>query len=100
MRSSILQKSAILREAQNVARASSSQNENVGFQKIFNSLTENISRTAQQADAATQAYEMGENSNIADVLVARQKAAIAFETTLQTRNKLVSAYRDIMNMPV
>ncbi|MEQ1687328.1 MAG: flagellar hook-basal body complex protein FliE, partial [Sphingopyxis sp.] len=34
------------------------------------------------------------------VMLARQQASIAFEATLQVRNKLLSAYGDIMNMPV
>ena len=34
------------------------------------------------------------------VMIERQKASLGFETTLQVRNKLLSAYRDIMNMPV
>jgi len=33
-------------------------------------------------------------------MLERQKASIGFEATLQVRNKLLSAYRDIMNMPV
>jgi flagellar hook-basal body complex protein FliE len=33
-------------------------------------------------------------------MLARQKASIAFEATLQARNKLLSAYKDIMSMPV
>jgi flagellar hook-basal body complex protein FliE len=32
--------------------------------------------------------------------MAKQKASIGFEATLQVRNKLLSAYQDIMNMPV
>ena len=33
-------------------------------------------------------------------MLARQKASVGFEATLQVRNKLLGAYRDIMNMPV
>lgn len=51
------------------------------------------------ADAATS-YEMGQTTDIAAVMMAKQKASIGFEATLQVRNKLLSAYQDIMNMPV
>ncbi len=37
---------------------------------------------------------------IAETMIAGQKASIAFEATLQVRNKLVQAYQDIMNMPL
>lgn len=57
---------------------------------------------AQQAKASelTAAYERGETHDIVSVMVERQKASLGFEATLQVRNKLLSAYRDIMNMPV
>lgn len=53
-----------------------------------------------EASALSAAYERGETHDIAGVMLARQKASIGFEATLQVRNKLLSAYRDIMNMPV
>lgn len=46
------------------------------------------------------AYEKGETTDIAAVMLARQQASIGFEATLQVRNRLLSAYKDIMNMPV
>jgi flagellar hook-basal body complex protein FliE len=45
-------------------------------------------------------YERGETTDIAAVMLAREKASIGFEATLQVRNKLLSAYKDIMSMPV
>jgi flagellar hook-basal body complex protein FliE len=55
-----------------------------------------------QSDSSTQsaAWERGETHDIASVMLSRQKASIAFEATLQARNRLLSAYRDVMNMPV
>ena len=53
-----------------------------------------------QSSAAGAAWERGDTQDIAAVMLSRQKAAIAFEATLQARNRLLSAYRDIMNMPV
>ncbi len=37
---------------------------------------------------------------VASVMLAKQKASMGFEATLQVRNKLLSAYKDIMSMPV
>lgn len=56
----------------------------------------------QQAKASdlSASYERGETHDIVSVMVERQKASLGFEATLQVRNKLLSAYRDIMNMPV
>ena len=57
---------------------------------------------AQQSKASelSEAYERGDTHDIVSVMIERQKASLGFETTLQVRNKLLSAYRDIMNMPV
>ncbi|NOX76948.1 MAG: flagellar hook-basal body complex protein FliE [Gammaproteobacteria bacterium] len=47
------------------------------------------------------AFVMGDSSiSLAEVMVAKQKAGIAFEATMQVRNKLLSAYKEIMAMQV
>jgi flagellar hook-basal body complex protein FliE len=40
------------------------------------------------------------NVNLSDVMISMQKASISFQGAIQVRNKLVSAYHDIMNMQV
>ncbi len=59
-----------------------------------------VNRLQQASEARTSAFERGETHDLAEVMLARQKASIAFEATLQARNRLLGAYRDIMNMPV
>nr|WP_279287974.1 flagellar hook-basal body complex protein FliE [Vibrio cholerae] len=38
--------------------------------------------------------------SLSDVMIARNKSSVAFEATIQVRNKLVEAYKELMNMPV
>lgn len=67
-----------------------------------------LSRTLQrvssiQNDAAAQAhaYSAGEpNVSLNDVMIDLQKASLAFQTSLQVRNRLVAAYQEIASMPV
>jgi len=54
----------------------------------------------QKASALSEQYERGETIDIAKVMLARQEASVGFEATLQVRNKILSAYKDIMSMPV
>lgn len=55
---------------------------------------------AQLTSRSTQeAYERGE-APLTDVVLAMQKSSLAFEATLQMRNKVLKAYEDILNMPV
>ena len=56
---------------------------------------------AQVASRGLQAaYERGENIPLTDVVLGMQKSSLAFEATLQIRNKVLKAYEDILNMPV
>ena len=52
------------------------------------------------SSAIREAYERGQTTDIAAVMLARQQASIGFEATMQVRNRLLSTYKDIMNMPV
>jgi flagellar hook-basal body complex protein FliE len=61
---------------------------------------EQVNGLQQDSATARTDYELGRTTDIAEVMLAKQKASIGFEATLQVRNKLLSAYKDIMNMPV
>ncbi|MFL9840117.1 flagellar hook-basal body complex protein FliE [Sphingomonas sp. ST-64] len=60
----------------------------------------NVNDAQSRAGDLAAAYERGETIDIAKVMLARQEASVGFEATLQVRNKLLTAYRDIMSMPV
>jgi len=67
---------------------------------LKNSLTE-VSEAQKSAGAMGRAFQMGDDSvSLSDVMVSMQKASIGFQATVQVRNKMVSAYQDIMNMQV
>ncbi len=71
-----------------------------GFSATIAQALEKVSETQKVAADMSASYEQGETSDIVGVMLARQKASIGFEATLQVRNRLLSAYRDIMSMPV
>lgn len=48
----------------------------------------------------TKAYELGIETDLSKVMVAQQVSSIGFQLVLNVRNKVLSAYKDIMNMPV
>ena len=55
----------------------------------------------QQAAVLTDRFERGvAGVDIAQVMVSIQKANLSFQAATQVRNRLVSAYQDIMNMPL
>lgn len=60
-----------------------------------------VSIAQNQADELGQRFALGDDSvSLSDTMIAMQKANIQFQSTVQVRNKLVSAYHDIMNMQV
>ena len=67
---------------------------------LKNSLSE-VSDAQTKASAMGKAFTMGDDSvSLSDVMVSMQKASIGFQATVQVRNKMVSAYNEIMNMSV
>lgn len=71
-----------------------------GFGEVMKGALEQVNELQAQSAAVSEAYEKGETTDIAAVMLARQTASIGFEATLQVRNKLLTAYKDIMSMPV
>ena len=59
-----------------------------------------VNETQMQASSLTQAFELGENIDLAQVMIAVNKSRVSFEALTQVRNKLLSAYQDVMNMSV
>lgn len=58
-----------------------------------------VNATQGQAETMTHQYQLGQNDvSLEDAMISMQKANISFQTTVQVRNKLVTAYNDIMNM--
>ena len=52
------------------------------------------------AAGMTKAYELGIENDLSKVMVSQQVSSLGFQMTLNVRNKMLSAYKDIMNMPV
>jgi flagellar hook-basal body complex protein FliE len=71
-----------------------------GFADTLRSALDKVNASQQNASDVSAAYERGEETDVAKVMLARQEAGIAFEATLQVRNKLLSAYLDILKMGV
>lgn len=71
-----------------------------GFAETLRGALDGVNATQSRASQLTDAYERGETTDIAKVMLARQESGVAFEATLQVRNKLLSAYQDIMRMGV
>jgi len=71
------------------------------FAAMLKSAVEEVNSAQMDAKQLTRQFEAGDpDVNLQDVVLSLQKASLSFQTMVQVRNKLVSAYQEIMNMQV
>ncbi len=71
------------------------------FSQLLKQSIDTVNETQLEAGAMKKAFETGQGDvDLAQVMIAIQKSSLSFETMVQVRNKLVDAYKDIMNMPI
>jgi flagellar hook-basal body complex protein FliE len=71
------------------------------FAEMLGKAIDTVNTMQLDAKGKTESFEMGDKSlSLADVMIAKEKSGIAFEATIQVRNKVLEAYKTIMNMPV
>ncbi len=81
--------------------AAAGQPGSVDFAQVLQSTLKDVSAASSEARAMAQEFSAGDpNVNIQEVMVNLEKASLSFQQMVQVRNRLVSAYQDIMNMPV
>lgn len=101
LRAQILERNQALTRAGTTAPAGAvADTKPASFATSLQTALENVNQGQSQAAKLSESYERGETVDIAKVMLARQQASVGFEATLQVRNKLLSAYKDIMSMPV
>ena len=71
-----------------------------GLAGALKSALDGVSASQAKAEGIADAYQRGEVTDVAKVMLAREQAGVAFEATFQVRNRLLSAYQDIMRMGV
>ena len=71
------------------------------FAEVLGNSVASVNDAQQQASELAAAFEAGTaDVDLAEVMVSLQKASLSFQAMTEVRNKLVSAYQEIMNMPV
>lgn len=70
------------------------------FAQLMQQAVNQVNETQHQAAGLARSFELGENVDLSQVMIAVQKSRVSFEALTQVRNKLLTAYQDVMNMPV
>jgi flagellar hook-basal body complex protein FliE len=68
------------------------------FQDVFASAIKSVEGVRQDAAASVERFLSGEGEELHTTVLAAQRAELAFDLFLQARNRVVSAYQEIMRM--
>ena len=70
------------------------------FQEVLSGAIQKVESFGQNASASVERFLGGENEELHTTILATQQAELSMELFLQARNKVVSAYQEIMRMQV
>jgi flagellar hook-basal body complex protein FliE len=88
-------------QAQAAPAAETQASQGADFSSILKNSVDAVNSTQKHAGQLTEAFQAGDpNTDLAEVMVALQKASVSFEAMKQVRSKLVDAYKEIMRMQV
>lgn len=73
----------------------------VDFGNVMQNAVSQVNELQQNSGDMKEAFVMGDkNVTLADTMIASQKASVAFEATVQARNKMIEAYQTVMRMSI
>ncbi len=70
------------------------------FQSAFDDAINKVEQFGQNAATSVNNFLSGEGEELHDVALKTQEAELSFDLFMQVRNKIVSAYQEVMKMPV
>src|SRR5690606_6348747 len=71
-----------------------------GFRTAFADVFKAIDDQQHKAGAMTEAVDSGASDDLVGAMVESQKASVAFSALMQVRNKVTSAFEEVMRMPL
>ncbi|ASI88648.1 flagellar hook-basal body complex protein FliE [Vibrio mediterranei] len=88
-------------EAANSKPAANAHQVGANFGDMLSQAVNNVNGLQKSSGDLQMRFDRGDaDVSLSDVMIARNKSSVAFEATIQVRNKLVEAYKELMNMPV
>jgi len=83
-----------------LAQTSGASSGGAGLADVLSHAIQTVDGLGQQATASVDRFLSGEDGDLHTAVLATTRAELAFDMLLQTRNKVVSAYQEIMRMQV
>ncbi|MGA3344285.1 MAG: flagellar hook-basal body complex protein FliE [Terracidiphilus sp.] len=69
-----------------------------GFSGVLSNVLQQVNQLSGGAEQQIGSLLKGGNTDMSSVMIAVEKADVAFQLMMQVRNKIVSAYQDIEKM--
>jgi flagellar hook-basal body complex protein FliE len=69
-----------------------------GFQDVLANAIQSVEAFSQNASGSVERFLAGEGEELHSTILATQQAELSFELFQQVRNKVVTAYQEIMRM--
>lgn len=98
-----VQGTSLMKEAGVLSQQQIAKTSDTLFTEAFDSAKELLQATAQAEKVSSQLttdFITGKNENIHNLMIASEKASVLLQFTMQVRNQVLDAYREIMRMPV
>lgn len=70
------------------------------FGQMLKNTLSDVNKLQNNADDAVQKLATGQDKDIHNTMIAMEKAGVAFQMTMQVRNKMLEAYQEVMRMQV
>lgn len=71
------------------------------FGDLIKGAVDKVNEQQAASKALATAYERGDASvDLTEVMISLQKSSVAFQALTQVRNRVTSAYEDVMKMPI
>ena len=70
------------------------------FGKLVNNVLQDVNQSQNQAADAVAQLAAGKTDNVHQVMIALGKAEVSFNYMLEVRNRLLDAYKQVMQMPI
>lgn len=74
--------------------------EDASFKDILVEAVSEVQKLQEEADTTIKKLVSGEIKDVSEVMIAVQRADTAFQTLMAVRNKVITAYEEIMRMQV
>lgn len=97
----LIQMRAMAAQAQGQAPSPEAAGKPGDFSELLKQSINQVNEMQQEGNQLATSFQKGDpNVQMSEVMVSLQKANVSFQAMLEVRNKLVSAYQEIMNMQV